>query len=62
VQKADMRVKPLDDLTVQLHHQAQNAVRRRVLWPEVDRVILNDFIASGRREILLHAHSTNFRQ
>ena len=53
VQKADMRVKPLDYFTVQFHHQTQNAVRGRVLWPKVDRVILDDFITSGRREILL---------
>ena len=53
VQKADMRVKPLNDFTIQFHHQTQNAMRCGVLWPKVDRVILDDFIASGRREILL---------
>ena len=62
MQKADMRVKPLNDFTVQFHHQTQNAVRCGVLWSKVDRVILDDFIASGRREILLHAHGINSPQ
>ena len=39
VEQADMRVDPLDDLAVQLHDQAQHAVRGRMLRAEVDRVI-----------------------
>jgi hypothetical protein len=36
VQQADMRIDALDDLAVELQHQAQHAVRRRVLRAEVD--------------------------
>src|SRR5262245_27290811 len=36
VQKADMRVDALDHLTVELQHEAQYAVRRRVLGPEIE--------------------------
>jgi hypothetical protein len=36
VQKADMRVDALDDLTVELQYQTQYAVRRRVLGPEIE--------------------------
>ena len=39
VQKADMRVDALDDLAVKLQHQAQHAMGRRVLGPEIDREI-----------------------
>ena len=35
VQQADVRVGALDDFAVQLEHQAQHAVRRRMLRPEV---------------------------
>ena len=52
-----MRVKPLDDFTIQLHHQTQNAVRCGMLWAKVNRVVLDDVIARGRREILLHTHA-----
>ena len=41
VEQAHMRVTSFDDLTVKLHDKAQNAVRRRMLRPEIDRVILN---------------------
>ncbi len=34
-----MRIDALDDLAVELEHQAQNAMRRRMLRPEVDREI-----------------------
>ncbi len=37
VQEADVRVDALDDLAVQLQHQAQDAVGRRVLGTEIDR-------------------------
>ncbi|MNS94130.1 hypothetical protein D3C72_1283360 [compost metagenome] len=54
VQQADMRVGALDDFAVQLEHQAQHAVRRRVLRAEVQGVILDichdvDLSAARRR-------------
>jgi len=39
VQQADVRVGALDHLAVELQHQAQHAVRRRVLRAEVERVV-----------------------
>jgi len=36
VQEADVRIDPIHHLAVQLQDQAQHAVRRRVLGPEVD--------------------------
>src|SRR5258708_24796793 len=36
VQQADMRVDTLDHLTVELQYQAQHAVSRRVLGPEIE--------------------------
>ena len=36
VQEADMRIDPLDHLAVELQHQAQHPVRRRMLRPEID--------------------------
>ena len=39
MQEADMRVDPLDHLAVELEHEAQHAMRRRMLRPEVDREI-----------------------
>jgi hypothetical protein len=36
VQKADMRVDALDDLTVELQYQAQYAVSRRMLGPKIE--------------------------
>mmetsp|Transcript_21947 Transcript_21947/g.86020 ORF Transcript_21947/g.86020 Transcript_21947/m.86020 type:complete len:373 (+) Transcript_21947:1737-2855(+) len=41
VQQADVGVGTLDDLTVQLQHQAQHAVGGRVLRAEVQRVVLD---------------------
>ncbi len=41
VQQADMRVGALDDLAVHLQHQAQHAVRRRMLRPEIHREALD---------------------
>ncbi len=35
VQEADVRVDALDELAVELEHEAQHAVRRRVLRPEI---------------------------
>ena len=39
MQQADVRVGALDHLAVQLEHQAQHAVRRRMLRAEVQRVV-----------------------
>jgi hypothetical protein len=39
MQEADMRVDPLDHLAVELEHQAQHPMRRRMLRPEVDREV-----------------------
>src|SRR5262249_52817417 len=36
VEKPDMRIDALDHLAVELQHQAQHAVRRRVLRPEIN--------------------------
>ena len=36
MQQADMRIDALDHLAVELQHEAQHAVRRRMLRPEVD--------------------------
>src|SRR5690606_35007128 len=58
VKQANMRIDPLDDLTVELHHHPQHAVRRGMLRPEIDGVIRDDFVAGGRRLFKLHrAHS-----
>ena len=43
-----MRVAALDDFAVQFHDQTQNAVRRRVLRTEVDRVVLDFRVTIGR--------------
>ena len=37
VQEADMRIGPLDHLAVHLEHEAQHAVRGRMLRAEVER-------------------------
>ncbi len=36
MQQPDMRIDALDDLAVKLQHEAQHAVRRRMLRPEID--------------------------
>jgi len=36
VQKADVRVDALDDLTVELQYEAQYAVSRRMLGPKIE--------------------------
>ena len=36
MQQADMRIDARDDFAVQLQHQAQHAMRRRMLRPEID--------------------------
>ena len=40
VQIADLRIKPHNDLTVNLQHQAQNAMRRRVLRAHIQHHVL----------------------
>ena len=44
-----MRIDPLDDLAVELHHQAQHAVRGRMLRAEIDRVVLDRRTSPVRR-------------
>jgi hypothetical protein len=39
MQEADVRVGALDHLAVELEHQAQHAVGRRMLRPEIHRVV-----------------------
>ena len=39
MQQADVRIGALDHLAVELEHQAQHAVRRRMLRPEIHRVV-----------------------
>ncbi len=39
MKQADMRIDALDDFAVELQHEAQHAVRRRMLRPEVDREV-----------------------
>ena len=41
MEQADVRVGALDGLAVHLQHQTQNAVRRRMLRPEVQREVLD---------------------
>ena len=51
MQQADMRIDALDDLAVELEHEAQNAVRRRMLRAEIDGevadVVSHDFTSEG---------------
>jgi hypothetical protein len=42
-----MRITALDTFTVKLKHQAQNTVRSRVLWAEIDVKIAN-FLFAGQ--------------
>jgi hypothetical protein len=39
MQEPDMRIDTLHDLSVELQHKAQHAVRRRMLRPEIDREV-----------------------
>ncbi len=48
MQQADMRIAALDDLAIQLHDEAQHAVRRGMLRAEVDRVVLDRGVAEFR--------------
>ena len=48
MQQADMRIGPLDDLTIQFQDQPQHAVRGRVLGTEIDRVAVDLDDLAGR--------------
>ena len=39
MKQPDMRIDALDNLAVELEHEAQHAVRRRMLRPEIDREV-----------------------
>ncbi len=47
MQQADMRVDALDDFTVELEHEAKNAVRCRVLRAEVDVEVADVMLGHG---------------
>ena len=47
MQQADMRIDALDDLAVQLQHEAQDAVRGRVLRAEIDGEVADIMLAHG---------------
>jgi hypothetical protein len=52
-----MRIDPLDDFAVQLQHEAQHAVRGRVLRAEVDRVMGDiGFGAAGAGDLFFVGH------
>ena len=48
MQQADMRVTALYDLSIQLKHQPQHAVRGGVLWPEIDVEVADALFACQR--------------
>ena len=48
MQQADMRIDALDHLAVELQHQPQHAVRRRMLRPEIDREVAEGMFGHGR--------------
>jgi hypothetical protein len=41
MKQPDVRVSTLDHFAIELEHEAQDAVRSRMLWPKVERVILD---------------------
>ena len=45
MQQADMRIDALDHLAVELQHQAQHAVRGRMLRPEIDGEVAEVLLA-----------------
>ena len=47
VQEPDMRVDAIHDLAVELQHEAQHAVRRGVLRPEIDGEVANFRLGHG---------------
>ncbi len=66
MQQADVRIDALDDLAVELEHQAQHAVGRGVLGPEVDVELAHGRLAGNRRRqgaaILVHRALGEFRR
>ena len=55
VKQADMRIDALDDLAVELEHQAQHAMRGRMLRPEIDGEIAFGWARSSG--VLAPAHA-----
>ena len=49
MQQPDVRIRLLDHFAIELEHQAQHAVRRRMLRPEVHRVVAD--LSSSRRDL-----------
>jgi hypothetical protein len=47
VQQADMRIDSFDDLSVEFQHEAKNAMRGRVLRPEIDVEIADGRLSHG---------------
>ena len=54
VQQADMRIAALDDLAVELEHQSQHPVRRRMLRAEVDVEVADLLLADQNVAIAVH--------
>ena len=44
-----MRIDPINDLAIKIQHEAQHAVRRRMLRPEIDRELPVVHIFDDRR-------------
>jgi hypothetical protein len=55
VEKPDMRIAALHDLAVELQHQPQNPMRRRVLRPEVE-VEVADLLFARQRVVETAVH------
>ena len=53
MQQADMRIDALDDLAVEFEHEAQHAVRRRMLRAEIDREIADGVCSCHRAALRL---------
>ena len=51
MQQADMRIDALDDFAVELQHQTQHAVRRRMLRSEVDGEIAEVLVGHWRHPL-----------
>ena len=60
MQQADMRIDALDHFAVELQHEAQHAVRRRMLRPEIDGEIAHRWVEpswaeSYTRKVISHS-------
>ena len=53
VEQPDMRIDALDDLAVELEHEAQDAVGGRVLRPEIDREVAELVLGHGLKYVIL---------